>query len=55
MEKTLEEERIIHNFTEEDNIEIVIEMPSVNYERDKNCIMDISNIMNNELLLQLNK
>lgn len=52
MEKALEEEKIIHNFTEDD-IEIVIEMPIGNYERDKNCIKDISNIMNNELLLQL--
>lgn len=50
----MEKEKIIHSF-EEDNIEIIIEMPSEDYERDTKCIKDISSIMNNELLLQLNK
>lgn len=44
----------IHSFKEGD-IEVVIEMPVENYERDKNCVKDIIKIMNDELLLQMEK
>ena len=40
---------------EEDEIKIVIEMPSANKENDIYVINDIKTIMTNELLLQLNK
>lgn len=40
---------------EEDEIEVIIEMPSTNKENDIYVINDIKTIMTNELLLQLNK
>lgn len=39
----------------ENGIKIMIEMPEPNEERDKEVIEEVRNIMNNELLLQMNK
>lgn len=47
-------EKIIHKFIE-DNIEVIIEMPEIDNESNKKYIEDIKHIMNNEMLLQLNK
>lgn len=50
----MEDKKILHKYIE-GNIEIIIEMPVPDYKRDKECIKEINTIMNNELLLQLNK
>lgn len=39
----------------ENGIKIKIEMPEPNEERDKEVIEEVRNIMNNELLMQMNK
>lgn len=39
----------------EDEIKITIEMPEPNKDRDREAIDEIRSIMNNELLLQINK
>ena len=39
----------------EDNIEIIIEVPEVDEQKNNNYIEDIKTIMNNEMLLQLNR
>ena len=52
MEK--ENKHIKHTY-KEDDIEVVIEMPSINMVRDKDKIDEIKTIMNNELLLQISK
>lgn len=52
MEK--ENKHIKHTY-KEDDIEVVIEIPSINMVRDKDKIDEIKTIMNNELLLQISK
>ena len=52
MEK--ENKHIKHTY-KEDDIEVVIEIPSINIVRDKDKIDEIKTIMNNELLLQISK
>lgn len=49
-----ESKHIKHTYNEND-IEVVIEIPSINIARDIDKINEIKTIMNNELLLQLNK
>lgn len=46
--------KIIHKYHDYD-IEVIIEVPMKNEERDKDIIKEIKKIMNNELLLQINK
>lgn len=50
----MNKEKIVHKYNEND-IEIIIEIPTENNEEDKKCIEDITRMMNDELLLQLNK
>ena len=52
MEK--ENKHIKHTY-KEDDIEVVIEIPSINMVRDKDKIDEIKTIINNELLLQISK
>ena len=47
-------EKVVHKFLE-DEMEVVIEMPTTNHEREFSIINEVINMMNNELLLQLNK
>lgn len=49
-----ESKHIKHTY-KEDNIEVVIEIPSINIKRDTDKINEIKTIMNNELLLQISK
>lgn len=46
--------KIIHKYYDCD-IKVIIEIPMQNEERDKDIIKEIKKIMNNELLLQINK
>lgn len=46
--------KIIHKYHDCD-IKVIIEIPMQNEERDKDIIKEIKKIMNNELLLQINK
>ena len=52
MEK--ESKHIKHTY-KEDDIEVVIEIPSINIPRDIDKINEIKIIMNDELLLQISK
>ena len=49
------ENKHIKHIYKEDDIEVVIEIPSINMVRDKDKIDEIKTIMNNELLLQISK
>lgn len=44
----------IHIF-QEGEIEVVIEMPEKDEERDRKCIEDITDFMNREMLLQMHR
>ncbi|MCX4326026.1 MAG: hypothetical protein OSJ45_01875 [Lachnospiraceae bacterium] len=46
--------KIIHKYHDCD-IKVIIEIPKQNEERDNDIIKEIKKIMNNELLLQINK